>query len=421
MNRLLRALWSFCLIFTVGTLFANPFVVTIDAGHGGKDPGAIGSFAKEKDINLAIALKLGHLIEQNCPDVRVVYTRKTDVFIPLEERAMIANNAHSNLFICIHTNSSPNPAASGAETYTLGLAKTEANMNVARRENSVILLENNYKEKYQGFNPNSVDSYIMFEYMQDKYLDRSIQFATDVQQKFISNAERADRGVRQAGFWVLHQTAMPAVLIEVGYISNTKEEAFLSSSEGQEKAAKSIFEAFLAFKKDHDKKSFTRFTTNNASVQSSSSKTKDSVSTTILKADTESIAKQTQLQPLPPKKKSATITQTATSMDKPNKQEVSTIVSQEPIFKIQFLLSDKPINMNNKLFKGLDHVSFYKENNYYKYTTGDTSSYREIVKEQYNVRKRHPTAFIVAFINDRKVTVREAIQLWEANQKKLKK
>jgi|YelNatPaOPRAMG01_1025707.scaffolds.fasta_scaffold04917_11 N-acetylmuramoyl-L-alanine amidase len=418
MNRLLRALWSFLFVTITGTLFANPFVVTIDAGHGGKDPGAIGSFAKEKDINLAIALKLGHLIEQNCPDVRVVYTRKTDVFIPLEERAMIANNAHSNLFICIHTNSSPNSATTGAETYTLGLAKTEANMNVARRENSVILLENNYKEKYQGFNPNSVDSYIMFEYMQDKYLDRSIQFATDVQQKFISNAERADRGVRQAGFWVLHQTAMPAVLIEVGYISNPKEEAFLSSTEGQDKAAKSIFEAFLEFKKDHEKKSVTRFAVNNGSAQPFTSKKTDSTSLSMVKANTDTTTQAPQPKPTPAKPNAVSLKQTTTSLKKETTETTETVTTQGPIFKVQFLLSNKPIGMNSSEFKGLDHVSYYKENNYYKYTTGDTSNYREIIKEQYKIRKKFPTAFIVAFINDQKVPLKEALQQWERQQKK---
>lgn len=416
MNRLLRTVWSFLFVFFVGTLFANPFVVTIDAGHGGKDPGAIGSFAKEKDINLAIALKLGHLIEQNCPDVRVVYTRKTDVFIPLEERAMIANNAHSNLFICIHTNSSPNPATTGAETYTLGLAKTEANMNVARRENSVILLENNYKEKYQGFNPNSVDSYIMFEYMQDKYIDRSIQFATDVQQKFISNAERADRGVRQAGFWVLHQTAMPAVLIEVGYISNPKEEAFLSSSEGQEKAAKSIFEAFLAFKKDHEKKSISRFASNNPSSKPSMSDKLDTITLAKMNVDTNTFEDRSSTQPV--STKTVALNHAAPSLKRTINHNSKTNSTQQPIFKIQFLLSDKPINLNNSQFKGLERVSFYKENNYYKYTTGDTSNYHEIVKEQYKIRKRFPSAFIVAFMNDQKIPLKEALQQWEANQKK---
>ena len=163
------------------------FTVVLDAGHGGNDPGAIGQLIQEKKINLSVITLLGEIIEQNNPDVRVVYTRKTDVFIPLQERAQIANNAHADLFISIHTNANNNKEAFGAETYTLGLTKSKSNLDVAMRENSVILLESNYKEKYKGFDPQSVDSYIMFEFMQDKYIDKSIGIASDIQQYFVRN------------------------------------------------------------------------------------------------------------------------------------------------------------------------------------------------------------------------------------------
>jgi N-acetylmuramoyl-L-alanine amidase len=410
---------SFCFLllnFFVGTLFANPFTVTIDAGHGGKDPGAIGSFAKEKDINLAVALKVGKLIQKNCPDVRVVYTRKTDIFIPLEERAMIANNAHSNLFICIHTNSSPSPSASGVETYTLGLAKTEANMNVARRENSVILLENNYKEKYQGFNPNSVDSYIMFEYMQDKYIARSVQFAADVEKECYTNADRSDRGVRQAGFWVLHQTAMPAVLIELGYISNPKEEEFLTSSEGQNRLAESIFQAFKEFKHEHERRSSTQLTSNSTS-QTNSTNDEDTVQ--IAKTDTIKPTKESRktrqtkkeriIATLPKQKKSFVSIDTTT---RPVANE------ETPVFKVQFLLSDRKLPANSAKFKKLENVSFYQENNFYKYTAGDTNNFNTVIALHRKIEKLFPTAFIIAFVNDHKVPLQEAINLWKAQNKK---
>ncbi len=407
---------SFCLLllnFFVGTLFANPFTVTIDAGHGGKDPGAIGTFAKEKNINLAVALKLGKLIQKNCPDVRVVYTRKTDVFIPLEERAMIANNAHSNLFICIHTNSSPSPAASGVETYTLGLAKTKTNMDVARRENSVILLENNYKEKYQGFNPNSVDSYIMFEYMQDKYIARSVQFAADVEQQCSANADRSNRGVRQAGFWVLHQTSMPAVLIELGYISNPREEEFLTSTEGQNRLAESIFQAFKEFKHEYTRRSSSSFASN-ASYQ-----------TNTTDEDTVQIAKTDTIKPTKESRKTRQTKKERIVATKPEQKKSFVSIdmttrpvvnSETPVFKVQFLLSDRKLPTNTPKFKKLENVSFYQENNFYKYTAGDTNNFNTIIALHRKIEKLFPTAFIIAFVNDHKVPLQEAINLWKANK-----
>lgn len=410
---------SFCFLllnFFVGTLFANPFTVTIDAGHGGKDPGAIGTFAKEKNINLAVALKLGKLIQKNCPDVRVVYTRKTDVFIPLEERAMIANNAHSNLFICIHTNSSPSPAASGVETYTLGLAKTKTNMDVARRENSVILLENNYKEKYQGFNPNSVDSYIMFEYMQDKYIARSVQFAADVEQQCSANADRSNRGVRQAGFWVLHQTSMPAVLIELGYISNPREEEFLTSTEGQNRLAESIFQAFKEFKHEYTRHSSSSFASN-ASYPTDTTQDADTAKPT--KPDTTKSTKES----APTKKAEKNRIVAALPKPKQNSGSVDTTThtvarSETPVFKVQFLLSDRKLPANSPKFKKLENVSFYQENNFYKYTAGDTNNFNTIIARHRKIEKLFPTAFIIAFVNDHKVPLQEAINLWKANKQK---
>ena len=217
-----------------GRVEAKDFVLVIDAGHGGHDPGAIGRISKEKDINLRVALAVGRLIEQNCPDVKVLYTRKRDVFVPLDRRSAIANEAKADLFISIHTNSlANNHTARGASTWTLGLAKSDANLKVAQRENAVILYEDDYQTRYAGFNPNSAESYIIFEFMQDKYMEQSVRLASLMQDQFHHTCRRVDRGVHQAGFLVLKASAMPSVLIELGFISTPAEERYLNTAEGR--------------------------------------------------------------------------------------------------------------------------------------------------------------------------------------------
>ena len=230
-------LWA--LSFGTSKAEAKDFVVVIDAGHGGHDPGAIGKISKEKNINLKVALKLGKQITQNCPDVKVIYTRNRDVFIPLNRRAEIANNAKANLFISIHTNSVANgKSVKGASTWTLGLAKSNANLEVAKRENAVILYEDDYQTRYAGFDPNSAESYIIFEFMQDKYMEESVHLASLVQNQFKNTCKRTDRGVHQAGFLVLKASAMPSILIELGFISNPEEERYLNSEAGSTSLAK---------------------------------------------------------------------------------------------------------------------------------------------------------------------------------------
>ena len=224
---ILICLWLLVSPSNVSSVWAKDFVVVIDAGHGGHDPGAIGKISKEKNINLKVALKLGNLIKQNCNDVKVVYTRSKDVFIPLDRRAEIANNAKADLFISIHTNAlANNRTAKGASTWTLGLAKSDANLEVAKRENSVILYEDDYKTRYAGFNPNSAESYIIFEFMQDKYMEQSVHLASLVQKQFRHHCKRVDRGVHQAGFLVLKASAMPSILVELGFISTPEEERY---------------------------------------------------------------------------------------------------------------------------------------------------------------------------------------------------
>ena len=239
-------LWLLVSPLCIGNLWGKDFVVVIDAGHGGHDPGAIGKISKEKNINLNVALKLGNLIKRNCDDVKVVYTRSRDVFIPLDRRAEIANNAKADLFISVHTNAlANNRTAKGASTWTLGLAKSDANLEVAKRENSVILYENDYQTRYAGFNPNSAESYIIFEFMQDKYMEQSVHLASLVQKQFRHTCRRVDRGVHQAGFLVLKASAMPSILVELGFISTPEEERYLNSEAGANTMAKGIYHAFL--------------------------------------------------------------------------------------------------------------------------------------------------------------------------------
>jgi N-acetylmuramoyl-L-alanine amidase len=233
--------------------------VVIDAGHGGKDPGCHGNKYKEKDIALAVALKLGGYIEENMKDVKVVYTRKTDVFVDLQERAEIANRAKADLFICIHCNSACvrdkktrrdvcNEEAIGAETYVMGIKNEKGKLDVAKRENSAILLEDNYVKKYNGFDPNSDESYIIMSMFTDTYLSQSLNFAQKIQNQYATRVGRTDKGVKRASLWVLWRTYMPSVLTEIGFLTNPEEEQFLGSDRGQDYVASGIFRAFREYK-----------------------------------------------------------------------------------------------------------------------------------------------------------------------------
>jgi len=351
------------------------FVLVLDAGHGGRDPGAVGKFSKEKDITLSVVRLVGNLVDERLPDVKVVYTRKTDVFIPLEERASIANNHHADMFISIHVNAAKSSAAYGAETFTLGLAKTQSNLDVAMAENSVMLLEDDYKTKYRGFDPSSVDSYIMFEFMMDTYLDNSITFATDIQKQFTLGAKRFDRGVRQAGFWVLHRSACPSVLIELGFISNYAEEMFLASNSGQNEMAESIYKAFAKYKKNHDKK--LNYSADDTPVQ------------------------QNRQEPKP--------ADTVESKAEPPSVPIE-IKEDVPVFKIQIKASPVALKSNHPEFKGLKNVEHFKEGGMYKYTYGAETEYPKITKLKNNISAKFPDAFVIAFVGEKKITVAEALK-----------
>lgn len=373
---------------------SSPFTVIIDPGHGGKDTGTLGSVAREKDIVLSVALRFGALIKENDPDVKVIFTRNTDVFIPLDQRANIANKAKANLFISIHADHSEASSVKGVSTFTLGQNRSHENFEIAKRENSVILLEDNYKHRYEGFDPNSAESYIMFEFMQDNYMNQSIQFASTLQRKF-SNSGRINRGVRQDVFLVLRCTSMPSVLVELGFLSNKEEENFLKSDEGQNQMAKCLFKGFTDFKNDYERKSTGK--------QSSSN---NNLSNNVLDKNIE-IKEQTN---------DFDSFSEIRAYNKPNKfferKRTKTKASKRQaendiLFKIQMLTSIYKLSQNDKQLKGLT-MDYYLEKNLYKYTLGNYSNFEEANKKRHAFKTSFPDAFIIAFKNGQKINVNEA-------------
>ena len=333
---------------------ANDFVVVLDAGHGGKDYGALGVSAREKDINLSVAKLLGQMINDNINNVKVVYTRDDDRFLTLQKRAQIANEANGDLFISIHTNSldkrnKKRKTIAGASVYTLGLHRTDENLEVAKRENAVIELEEDYSTSYSGFDPNSAESYIIFELNQNKHLEQSVELASAIQQQFITTAGRKNRGVRQAGFLVLAETSMPGVLVELDFICNPTQEKFLASKSGQKKLAKAIFNAFKEY----------------ISHYNIDSKAKD------IKLDQ-------------------------------NNDNLTTSDDGNIVYKIQFMSASKKVG-SKKLFKGLDPIDFYKDGATYKYTYGRTASMQDAQKMLQKVREKFPDAFIIKFQNCKRI------------------
>lgn len=404
---ILICLWLLVSPSNVSSVWAKDFVVVIDAGHGGHDPGAIGKISKEKNINLKVALKLGNLIKQNCNDVKVVYTRSKDVFIPLDRRAEIANNAKADLFISIHTNAlANNRTAKGASTWTLGLAKSDANLEVAKRENSVILYEDDYKTRYAGFNPNSAESYIIFEFMQDKYMEQSVHLASLVQKQFRHHCKRVDRGVHQAGFLVLKASAMPSILVELGFISTPEEERYLNTEEGSSTLAKGIYRAFLSYKREHE----IRLTGSSRTALPNDDEVTD---TEVAQIDsTESENKKPQNIPRTDKLVTEAKTQRPIVVE-------STTNDSEITFKIQILTSSRPLSKNDKRLKGLKDVDYYKENGLYKYTYGASSDYNKVLRTRRNtVTPLFKDAFIIAFRNGEKMNINEAIANFKKRRNK---
>lgn len=405
-------LWLLISPLCTSNLWGKDFVVVIDAGHGGHDPGAIGKISKEKSINLNVALKLGNLIKKNCNDVKVVYTRSKDVFIPLDRRAEIANNAKADLFISIHTNAlAKNRTAKGASTWTLGLAKSDANLEVAKRENSVILYESDYQTRYAGFNPNSAESYIIFEFMQDKYMEQSVHLASLVQKQFRHTCRRIDRGVHQAGFLVLKASAMPSVLIELGFISTPEEERYLNSEDGANTMAKGIYHAFLNYKREHE----LRLTgTSKTIVPSEQEKENIPTIAQIQEKDSEKTVPQNNRILAEAKTKPVA---NKSVQNRPVASEKATN-DAEITFKIQILTSSKPLAKNDKRLKGLKNVDYYKEKGIYKYTYGASPDYNKVLRTKRTITAQFKDAFIIAFRNGEKMNVNEAISEFKKRRNK---
>ena len=374
MNRIFQVVQKALLLLTVSILSVSPadavdkdgkFILVIDPGHGGKDPGAINGKNQEKAINLNVALKMGKLIEENCKNVKVIYTRKTDVFVELYKRADIANKAGADMFISVHTNSAKNKSANGAETYLLGVEdnRTSANLNAALEENKAILLENDYQAHYEGYDPNSPESMIIFEFMQNEFQKESLKMATFNQNQMVKTAKRPDRGVHQAGYLVLWKSTMPSILIELGFISNDAECKYLVSQKGVDEMGQSLYKAFKEYLDYHNKQLEKAVSTSQA---------------------------------------------IGNNQNEP--------INSLPVYKVQFMSLKSPLKSNDKRLKAYSNVSYFKEDGVCKYTCGDTTDFELIQKTKSEVQKKYKDAFVIAFYEGKKISVKQAREIEAKNK-----
>lgn len=375
-------IWALMCMFVMTSLAANKrFTLVIDPGHGGHDAGALGAISKEKNINLAVALRFGKYVEQNLPEVRVIYTRKTDVFIPLNERANIANRANADLFISVHTNALPaGKVARGFETYTLGMHRAKDNLDVAMRENSVISMEKDYQQRYQGFDPRSSESYIIFEFIQGKNMERSVELARMIQRSVCDGANRPDKGVHQAGFLVLRETSMPGCLIELGFITTPDEERLLNNDSRVDDIARGIYEAFAKYKNKYDR----------------------SVSVPYRAKDSEEV----NIPKIVPDQEPAPKTRAVTRAE----------VADAPVFKLQIFVGSRNLRKGDAHFKGETDYDSFQEGNLVKYTLGASTNYNEIYRLRKEKLDKFPEAFIIAFKNGQKYDVNQAIREFKQNR-----
>ena len=412
------------------------FTLVIDAGHGGKDPGTIGKYSKEKTIALNVALAFGRYVEKNCPDVKVIYTRKTDVFIPLKERAAIANRNKADLFVSVHVNSvqSKKPVT-GLETYTMGMRRSDEKLSAAMRENEVILIESNYKQNYSGYDPRSPESMIMFEFINEKNMAESVEMAQLIQRNVCSTAGRPNKGVKQDVFLVLRETSMPACLVEVGYISTPSEERYLNDKNNIDAMGRGLYQALVAYKNKR---------VGGKAVQQPKPKAQASV------------PQQPQVQPEPkaehkpePKPKAEAKPepkQAAKSEPKPEPTPLAQLPDTaradslpaqpalaqqpvqaappaaestgEPVFKVQLFISPRRLAKNARQFKGRTDIDSYEEGGMIKYTVGASTNYNEIYRLRKEVLDQFPQAFIIAFRDGQKMNASEAYKEYVRKKKK---
>ena len=346
----------------------DKFVVVLDAGHGGNDPGNVGNGFKEKEIALNIVLAVGKSLEKH-PNIKVIYTRKTDVFIPLRDRAKIANNANADLFVSIHCNSH-HSSAHGTETFVLGLHENQRNFEIAKKENEVIFLEDDYKSHYEGFDPNSPESFIGLTLMQEEYLDQSTQLARLIQDNFAKTLNRVDRGVKQAGFWVLHSTYMPSVLVETGFLTYKPEGVYLNSAKGQGEVSLSIYKGIMDYKMKLDRNIGQNVYNDYSNI--------DTVNETVVVED---------------------VSNNTAEKLYPN-----------TVFKIQLAASSNKIEPKSYNFKGLKNISMEKDGKIFRYFCGNTSDYNEIKKMAEAAKsKGYRDSFIVAYQNGKRVKLSDAV------------
>lgn len=386
------------------------FVLVIDAGHGGHDAGAVGSFMKEKDINLNTALAFGQYVERNCQDVKVVYTRTKDVFVPLHRRAEIANRNHADVFISIHTNALPaGRIARGVETYTMGMRRADEKLSAAQRENSVITIEEDYEEHYAGYDPNSPESAIMFEFIHDKNMAKSVELAKHVQREVCSSAARPNKGVKQDVFLVLRETSMPACLIELGYISTPDEEQFLSNKANTDRLAYGIYNAFVAYKNEHsfgnDSDSHNAGNNRHEAVSRSAA---DNAPADRDKKEERKEKKKTEGDKDLPERRTANDGDDAPYVrQKPDTQD-SGDREAKTVFKVQFLTGPRVLPEGAPQFKGLKNVSHYKDGNVVKFTVGEFATVAEAARMKNEIKASFPDAFVIAMKDGKRIDLNKA-------------
>lgn len=398
-----------CMLVVTAFAANKRFTLVIDPGHGGHDAGARGAISMEKNINLTVALRFGKYVEQNMPEVRVIYTRKQDVFIPLHERANIANRANADLFISVHTNALPaGKVARGFETYTLGMHRAKDNLDVAMRENSVISMEKGFEQTYEGFDPKSSESYIIFEFIQGKNMERSVELARMIQRSVCDGACRPDKGVHQAGFLVLRETSMPSCLIELGFITTPDEERLLNDNAKVDDIAKGIYEAFAKYKNKYDR---------TVSVPYRAANRQESTLPKIVPDSYKEEAENRRV------KKQEPVRRTRASKTDDSDRKADTVASQSrnapkdaPVFKLQIFVGNRNLRKGDAHFKGETEFDSFQEGNLVKYTLGASTNYNEIYRLRKEKMEKFPEAFIIAFKNGKKYDVNQAIREFKQNR-----
>lgn len=398
-----------CMLVVTAFAANKRFTLVIDPGHGGHDAGARGAISMEKNINLTVALRFGKYVEQNMPEVRVIYTRKQDVFIPLHERANIANRANADLFISVHTNALPaGKVARGFETYTLGMHRAKDNLDVAMRENSVISMEKGFEQTYEGFDPKSSESYIIFEFIQGKNMERSVDLARMIQRSVCDGGCRPDKGVHQAGFLVLRETSMPSCLIELGFITTPDEERLLNDNAKVDDIAKGIYEAFAKYKNKYDR---------SVSVPYRAANRQESTLPKIVPDSYKEEAENRRV------KKQEPVGRTRASKTDDSDRKADTVASQSrnapkdaPVFKLQIFVGNRNLRKGDAHFKGETEFDSFQEGNLVKYTLGASTNYNEIYRLRKEKMEKFPEAFIIAFKNGKKYDVNQAIREFKQNR-----